>query len=59
MDTYEKNMDKAINAVEKAAGVANRRYIACAILLANLFFAGFCLWGACAAYISCGFNRSA
>ena len=52
MDNYEKNVDKAVNAVEKVAGVANRMYIGCAILLANLFFAGFCLWGAYAAYIN-------
>lgn len=52
MDSYEKNVDKAANAVEKAAGVANRLYLGCGILLANLFFAGFCLWGAYAAYTS-------
>src|SRR6185436_19672654 len=52
MDGYEKNVDKALNAVEKVAGVANRAYIGCAILLANLFFAGFCLWGVYAGYIS-------
>jgi hypothetical protein len=52
MDNYEKNVDKAVNAVEKAAGVANRLYLGCSILFANLFFAGFCLWGAYAAYTS-------
>jgi hypothetical protein len=52
MDGYEKNVDKAVNAVEKAAGVANRLYLGCGILFANLFFAGFCLWGAYAAYTS-------
>ena len=52
MDNYEKNVDKAVNAVEKVAGVANRLYIGCAILVANLFFAGFCLWGAYAGYVS-------
>jgi hypothetical protein len=52
MESYERNVDKAVNAVEKVAGVANRAYIGCAILLANLFFGGFCLWGAYGAYIS-------
>lgn len=52
MDNYEKNVDKALNAVEKVAGAANRIYIGCAIILANLFFAGFCLWGIYAGYIS-------
>ena len=52
MESYERNVDKALNTVEKVAGVANRAYIGCAIVLANLFFAGFCLWGAYAAYIS-------
>lgn len=52
MDSYEKNVDKAVNAVEKAAGVANRLYLGCSILFANLFFAGFCLWGAYTAYTS-------
>lgn len=52
MENYEKNVDKALNAVEKAAGVANRVYIGCAILFANLFFAGFCLWGVYAGYVS-------
>lgn len=52
MDNYEKNVAKAVNAVEKVAGVANRVYLGCAIILANLFFAGFCLWGIYAGYIS-------
>jgi hypothetical protein len=52
MENYEKNVDKALNAVEKAAGVANRVYVGCAILFANLFFAGFCLWGVYAGYVS-------
>jgi hypothetical protein len=52
MDSYEKNFDKAVNVVEKAAGAANRLYLGCGILFANLFFAGFCLWGAYAGYIS-------
>jgi hypothetical protein len=52
MESYERNVDKALNTVEKVAGVANRAYIGCGIILANLFFAGFCLWGAYAAYTS-------
>ena len=49
---YEKGVDKALGTVEKAAGVANRLYIGCIIIFANLFFAGFCLWGVYAAYTS-------
>lgn len=49
---YEKTVDKGLNAVEKVAGVANRMYIGCATIAANLFFAGFCLWGAYAGYTS-------
>ncbi len=52
MENYEKNVDKAVNAVEKVAGVANRLYIGCIIIVANLFFAGFCLWGVYAGYVS-------
>jgi len=52
VDNYEKNVDKAVNAVEKVAGAANRLYIGCATIFANLFFAGFCLWGVYAGYIS-------
>jgi hypothetical protein len=52
MDSYEKNVDKAVNTVEKVAGVANRVYIGCATIVANLFFMAFCLWGAYAAYTS-------
>jgi len=49
---YEKNVDKAFNVVGKAAGVANRLYIGCAMIFANLFLAGFCLWGAYAGYVN-------
>jgi hypothetical protein len=49
---YEKGVDKVVGTVEKAAGVANRLYIGCWIIFANLFFAGFCLWGVYAAYTS-------
>ena len=52
MDSYERNVDKAVNAVEKVAGVANRVYTGCVTILANLFFAGFCLWGVYAGYVS-------
>jgi hypothetical protein len=52
MDSYERNVDKALNAVEKAGGVANRIYIGCATIFANLFLAGFCLWGVYAGYVS-------
>lgn len=56
MDNFEKNyertVDRAVNTVEKAAGVANRLWNGCILLFANLFFAGFCLWGAYAGYIS-------
>lgn len=49
---YEKGVDKALNAVEKASGVANRLYIGCITIFVNLFLAGFCLWGAYAGYVS-------
>jgi len=52
MDAYEKSVDKAVNAVEKVASGANRLYIGCATILANLFFMAFCLWGVYAAYVS-------
>ena len=52
MDAYEKSVDKAVDAVEKIGRGANRLYIGCATIFANLFFAGFCLWGVYAGYIS-------
>ncbi|MBI5953559.1 MAG: DUF3592 domain-containing protein [Chloroflexi bacterium] len=52
MDAYEKSVDKAVNAVEKVASGANRLYIGCITILANLFFMAFCLWGVYAAYTS-------
>lgn len=52
MDNYEKNVDKAFHTAEKVAGVANRFQIGCWIVFANLFFAGFCLWGVYAGYMS-------
>jgi hypothetical protein len=54
MDDFEKNyertVDGAVNAAEKVGNAANRVYIGCITILANLFFAAFCLWGAYAAY---------
>lgn len=58
MDNYEKNVDRALNAVEKAGGVMNRAYIGCGIIFANLFFAAFCLWGAYAGYVSWGLEQN-
>lgn len=52
MDNYEKNFDKTVNAVEKVAGAAYRLQTGCWIVFANLFFAGFCLWGAYTGYVS-------
>ena len=51
MDAYEKSVDKVVNAAEKVARGANRLYIGCATIIANLFFMAFCLWGVYAAYI--------
>ncbi len=50
MDQYEKGVDKVVNALEGVGRGANRVYIGCAVILANLFFAAFCFWGAYAAY---------
>jgi hypothetical protein len=52
MDAYEKSVDKAVNVVEKVASGANRLYIGCVTILANLFFMAFCLWGVYVAYVS-------
>lgn len=56
MDNYEKNFERAVdkvtNTAEKVGGVANRVYIGCILIFANLFLAGFCLWGVYAGYIS-------
>jgi len=49
---YEKAVDKVANTAEKAAGVANRLYIGCILVFANLFLGGFCLWGVYAGNIS-------
>jgi hypothetical protein len=54
MDNFEKNYerteDKAVDAVGKVGNAANRVYIGCITIIANLFFVGFCLWGVYAAY---------
>ena len=52
MDNYEKNVDKVVNTVEKVGGIANRLYIGCFTIIANLFFMAFCLWGVYAGYTS-------
>ena len=56
MDNFEKNyertVDRAVGAVEKTAGCAGRVWNGCIIVFANLFFAGFLLWGVYAGYIS-------
>lgn len=56
MDNFEKNyertVDKAVNAVDKAGKAVNRLQIGCWTIFFNLFFAGFCLWGAYAGYTS-------
>jgi hypothetical protein len=53
---YEKGFDKAAGKAEKVIGTvqrgANRMYIGCITIFANLFFAAFCLWGAYAATVS-------
>ena len=55
-NNYEKGVDKLApkieNAVEKIGRGANRLYIGCVTIFANLFFMAFCLWGAYAASIS-------
>ena len=62
VDKYEKGFDKhvpkAVNAVEKVAGGLNRMYIGCGLVLGNLFFLAFCLWGAYVAYISWNLGRA-
>ncbi|MBK9924467.1 MAG: DUF3592 domain-containing protein [Anaerolineales bacterium] len=56
MDNFEKNyeraVDKTVNTVEKVGGAVNRLQLGCWIILSNLFFMGFCLWGAYAGYTS-------
>ena len=52
LDNYEKNVDKALNAVDKVGKAASRVQIGCITLLVNVFFAGFCLWGVYTGYVS-------
>jgi hypothetical protein len=56
VESYEKGFDKVADKAEKVIGSvqrgANRLYIGCATVLANVFFAAFCLWGVYAATIS-------
>ncbi len=52
MEAYERSVDKAVDVVDKVARGANRLYIGCATVFANLFFMAFCLWGVYAAYVS-------
>ncbi|GEM_PF-443592 len=56
VDNYEKNFDKVANKAGKVVDAvgrgANKLYIGCATIFANLFFAAFCLWGAYAATVS-------
>ena len=53
MEQYEKNFDKiankSANALNKIESGANKLYIGCATVFANLFLMGFCLWGVYAA----------
>lgn len=55
VENYEKNFDKVAGKAEKVIGVvgrgANRLYIGCITIFANLFFAAFCLWGVYAATV--------
>lgn len=50
VENYEKAVDKAANAAEKAGTFASRLQIGCLTIFFNLFFAAFCLWGVYAAY---------
>lgn len=56
MEEYEKNFDKVVDkttdTLEKVGHGVNKLYIGCATVLANLFFAAFCLWGVFAAVVA-------
>lgn len=56
VENYEKGFDKVADKAGKAIDVvgrgANRLYIGCITIFANLFFCAFCLWGAYAANVS-------
>lgn len=53
MDQYEKNVEKvaekAFNTADKVGRGVNKVAIGCITIVANLFFAAFCLWGVFAA----------
>lgn len=55
-NNYEKGFDKhapkIVNAVAKIGRGANKLYIGCITIIANLFFMAFCLWGVYAASVS-------
>ncbi|MBI3169754.1 MAG: DUF3592 domain-containing protein [Chloroflexi bacterium] len=52
VENYEKGFDKAINVVEKVGSGVNHLFNGCFLIIANLFFAAFCMWGAYAASVS-------
>ena len=58
MDHYEKTVDKALNTAEKVGSGLNKLYIGCAVILANLFFAAFCLWGVYALFIGYSLEKN-
>jgi hypothetical protein len=55
---FDKHVPKAVDAVEKVAGGVNRFSIGCTLVLGNLFFLAFCLWGVYAAYNSFNLSRN-
>jgi hypothetical protein len=56
VSSYEKSVEKAADKAGKVMDVvgrgANRVYMGCVMLFANLFFGAFCLWGVYAASVS-------
>jgi hypothetical protein len=56
LDRYEKNVEKVADKAGKVMDVvgrgANRLYIGCFTIFANLFFGAFCVWGVYAASVS-------
>jgi hypothetical protein len=52
INSYEKGFDKAANVLGKVSSGANHIANGCILLVANLFFAAFCMWGAYAASVS-------
>jgi hypothetical protein len=57
MKQYEKTVDKALNTAEKVSRGANKLYIGCTMVLTNLCFLAFCLWGVYAGYNSWSLGR--